>query len=189
MQSVSPTEFRELLVAAGSGSESAIQALTDRYGEAVLRIVRSRLSPALRRRFDSVDFVQEVWATFFRHDELMRQFETGDQLLAWLRTVAANKVIDECRRSLTAKKRDARRERSVDTWRVPALEEIAAGRPDSPEDALILRERIASLSDNDRNLVHLLLEGATQAEVAARLGVSERTIRRALNRIKHHETQ
>ena len=181
------TDFQELLKSAAAGSDAARQELTQRYGDAIYRVVRLRLSSALRRRFDSDDFVQEVWVSFFKRDELLSRFDDATQLIAWLKTVAANKVIDECRRSLTAQKRDARKERSADTWRIPPLELVAQSTAESPASELIREESISSLNSSDRRLVRLLLDGATQAEAATILGVSERTVRRALRRIKDQE--
>lgn len=180
--------FKELIDAAASGSEEAVASIVEEYGHAILQVVRSRLSPRLRRRFDSQDLVQAVWMSFFRHRDVIQQFGSPEELVAWLRTVSANKVIDECRRSLLSQKRDARRERGVDTWRIQSLDTLASSRQ-TPSADLSRAEQLDALDPRQRRMVSLRLAGATHAEIAEELGVSEGTVRRAFRRLRERENE
>jgi RNA polymerase sigma factor (sigma-70 family) len=182
-----PTKsFKSLVEAAASGSEDAATKIVDEYGYAILGAIRARLSPRLRRRLDSQDLVQAVWMSFFRHRDVLEQFGTAEELVAWLRTVSANKVIDECRRSLQSQKRDASREQGVDTWRLHSLDTVPSKRP-TPSAELARKEQMEALDPRQRRIVSLRLAGATHAEIAAELGVSEGTIRRAIRRLRDRE--
>src|SRR5688572_23874581 len=58
-------DFSTLMQCVREGSADATKELLDRYGPHVLRVVRRKLNRKLRPKFDSVDFVQDVWASFF----------------------------------------------------------------------------------------------------------------------------
>jgi RNA polymerase sigma factor (sigma-70 family) len=178
--------FKSLIEAAAAGSEDAVARIVNEYGYAILQVVRARLSPRLRRRFDSQDLVQVVWMSFFRHRHVLHQFGSADELIAWLKTMSANKVIDECRRSLMSQKRDARRERGVDTWRLHSLDAVASSRQ-TPSADLSRAEQLEALDPRQRRMVSLRLAGATHAEIAEELGVSEGTVRRAFRRLRERE--
>ena len=91
-------EFANLMQRLRNGSEEAARELLDRFGSYILRVVRRRLSRELRSKYDSVDFVQAVWASFFAEDSQDRRFDHPDALIAFLATLAQNKVIDAVRR-------------------------------------------------------------------------------------------
>jgi len=57
--------FSLLLEQARAGSDSAARELIERFGPFILRVIRNRLDPRLRSIFDSADFSQAVWASFF----------------------------------------------------------------------------------------------------------------------------
>lgn len=48
------------------GSEDAAWELFEKYGGYIRRAVRRALNPRLRTQFESQDFVQMVWKSFFR---------------------------------------------------------------------------------------------------------------------------
>ena len=68
----------------------------------------ARLSNA--SKFDSMDFVQSVWLSFFKNRAAIADFQTASQLVAFLATAARNKVCTESRRRLYTQKHDIRRE-------------------------------------------------------------------------------
>ena len=92
--------FRRLMQDLEAGSPEAAEKLVQQYGDVILRVIRSRLNRLLRRQLDSEDVRQVVWASFFAHRSLYARFNAPEQLIAFLKSVAANKVIDECRRRI-----------------------------------------------------------------------------------------
>src|SRR5689334_20521971 len=91
-------KFDELLARLRLGEEGAFWELLDRYGSYIRRVVRQSLNPRLRGKFDSVDFMQAVWASFFRQREEIDAFATPDNLIGFLVAVARNKVAMEHRK-------------------------------------------------------------------------------------------
>lgn len=54
------TEFSLLMARVQSGDQQAATEVVQRYGEAILRVVRRRLDQRLRPEYDSIDFLQET---------------------------------------------------------------------------------------------------------------------------------
>src|SRR4051812_9555119 len=73
-----PRPFQDLLREAQAGSPEAARELYDTYVAHVLRCVRNRMWHRLRSKFDSQDFVQQVWASFFVGDTKPPDFATPD---------------------------------------------------------------------------------------------------------------
>src|SRR5271154_6283868 len=96
-----------------AGDEGAARELLQRYEAQVRLVVRRQLPRILRSRFDSLDFLQSVWGSFFRRMKAgPDEFEDPRSLVAFLARAAKNKVIDEYRRA-ASKKGNMRREEPI----------------------------------------------------------------------------
>src|SRR5436305_10342591 len=94
----------ELLARIKAGDEGAARELLSRYEPAVRLVVRRQLPRLLRSRFDSLDFLQSVWGSFFRQVRSgPTDFEDERNLIAFLAWAARNKVIDEYRHAASQK--------------------------------------------------------------------------------------
>ena len=58
-------DFADLIARAKGGDEAAIRLFLSRFGREVKMMVRARLPKRLRGQFDSADFVQAIWQSFF----------------------------------------------------------------------------------------------------------------------------
>ncbi len=122
-----------------AGSDEAAQELFDGYAPYLMYAIRRRLSPRIRSTFDSQDFVQDVWASFFAEPAEKRVFETPDELVAFLTALARNKVIDATRQRTQTQKRDVNREESLDDSR-KFNKELIVGNDPSPSQVLMSQE-------------------------------------------------
>src|SRR5438093_3787651 len=77
-------EFTALMERVRRGSNGAAEELVARYGAHILRVVRAKLSKKLRPKFDSADFVQSVWASFFGGGSDIQEIRQEDGLAAYL---------------------------------------------------------------------------------------------------------
>src|SRR5262245_54503469 len=84
------------------GDEGAAEEIVRAYGPYLRMVVRRRLTPRLRTRFDSHDVVQSVWADLWPR---LRggggagwEFRDGARLRAFLVRLTRNRFIDFCRR-------------------------------------------------------------------------------------------
>lgn len=180
-----PPDFAALMRGLAEGSDEAARELFDRYGHHVLRVVRRRLSERLRKRFDSLDFVQDVWASFFSGRPAGRSFDRPEQLVAFLADIACKKVAQQYRRQLRAQKRSVARERSLDSVRGNTA--LAAREPTPSQHASAnehWQHLAASGPQRQRTIVTLRRQGRTHAEIAAELGLSAKTVQRVLRRLE-----
>jgi len=183
---VSDDEFRALVNALRSGSEEAGWQLVERYGDRIRRAVRRALDPRLRPKFDSMDFVQLAWLSFFRRPEYLDRFDNPGQLAQFLVQMAMNKLREEARRRLRLQKYGVRRERNVDNLSTEDREGLRARGP-SPVDVAAAREQWQRIVDTQpqryREIVEMRLQGFTFVEIAESLGIAESTARRAISKL------
>ena len=181
------TEFRALLEEAESGSHAASAQIFEEFGKHILRAVRRSLHSRLRQLFDSQDLVQSVWKSFVENRDALDNFETPQELIAFLTTIAQRKVAYKVRRHLgKVQKRDENR--------VSSLQEAEIDPPSSettPDEIASLREQwfqiVNGLDSRDLKIVESRRDGLSNREISSALGVSERTIQRVLSRIsKNH---
>src|SRR6266850_4417898 len=96
--------FRSLLAQVRQGSDDAARELYETYVKYVLKCVRHKLWHKMRSQFDSQDFVQQVWASFFDERRRLPDFRTPEDLTNYLLAMTRNKVAEAGRRR-QAKKR------------------------------------------------------------------------------------
>ena len=179
-------QLRTFLDRIRAGDELAARELLARYEAQVRLVVRRQLPRLLRSRFDSLDFLQSVWASFFRRLRAgPEQFEDPRYLVTFLARVAKNKVIDEYRRA-ASRKHDIRREEPLWAGGSPPRELIAD--QDTASELAEANEAFSRLRDllpaDRREILGLKAEGLSSREIGARLGLSERTVRRALEDLR-----
>ena len=172
-----------------NGDENAAWDLIEQYEHHLRRVVRRKLDERMRSKFDSVDFVQMVWTSFFRHPSRVVGFDEPDQLIRYLVQVAKHKVIQEYRRRLQSQKYDVTKEQSLNDSRAGAV--ISPMSVDTPSEIAIARERWANLmsnqSERNRQIVRMRISGATYQEIADKLDINERTARRVVEDLLQSE--
>ncbi|MCA8986973.1 MAG: protein kinase [Planctomycetaceae bacterium] len=176
---------QELLQAWNTGNEAAARLLVHRYLTRLLALAKSRLSRTLGRRLDAEDIVFSVWRSFFVGVDQGR-FETTseDDLWPLLVTLTVRKLARQHERH-HALLRNANLDIS---WDAAAEWREAISQDPSPDQAAILTEEVdalwSSLSETDQNILRLQLQGEKQADIAASLNCSKRTVRRSQQRIR-----
>lgn len=182
-------EFRSLMDRVRSGDQEAAWELLEVYGPHILRVVRKKLNVRLRSKFDSVDFVQSVWASFFRQPSCVRRFDTPQDLVRFLIAVAQNKVTDETRKRFNTAKHDINKEEFLED-RVDAFDkriEPIDARQSRPSEIAVAREEwhrlIKDKPRHHQQVMELRFQGATYQEIADSLHIHERTARKIVNEL------
>lgn len=181
------SDFRRLVERSRAGDSEAMRRLYDRYGGLVRAAVRRRLPDRLRKEYDSVDFAQDVWVSFCNLPADAVGFDSPEALGNFLAAVARNKVVEVCRRRYGTAAYDVTREqglfRTADGADVPL-----PGREATPSQCAIAGERLAALAAElppaHRPVLDLLRAGHTQEEIARRIGVTDRHVRRIVDRVR-----
>jgi RNA polymerase sigma factor (sigma-70 family) len=180
------SEFNDLVARARSGDPAAIRDFLERFEREVRVMVRARLPRKLRPRFDSGDFVQAVWQSFFTDPNgPAREFENIAHLRGFLDGVVRNKVQEEHRRlTRTAKHNLAREERLyINRGSREVLREVASPDPSPSENVQAddrLEQLVAGFGPREIEVLTLRRQGLTQAEIADRTGMNERSVRRII---------
>jgi RNA polymerase sigma factor (sigma-70 family) len=169
-----------LLEACRRKDPAATAELVRRYLPHVRAAVRRRLAASMRIRFDSHDFAQDVWLSFFRAALDREDLRDERGLVAYLSEMARLKVAEEYRHQTTQKvglTRDVPFDRTGDP----------TGRGPTPSEAAVADdewERLtAGLPDRERRMLQMLRDGHTHADTAATFRLSEKTVQRLVRRL------
>jgi RNA polymerase sigma factor (sigma-70 family) len=184
-------EFEHLMERVRAGSQEAAQALYDRFSSAVCLVVRRTLARRLRRQFDSDDFMQSVWASFFTVPPEQFTFHSPEALVAFLSRVAYNKVTDANRAQLGTQKRDSNRETPLDSpgalGQAPLAEVLPAATA-TPSQYVMAEESWQRLLDaqppGHRRVLELLRQGYTCAEICVSLGLHPAVVKRLKEQLR-----
>jgi len=190
-----PTDdFEALMQRVRTGCPEAARQLFERFGEHVRRVVRLRLDPRLRRQYDSMDFAQSVWASFFDTPPGRYTFTSPEALIAFLTRTASNKVIEVARKRLGTAKYDLKREQSLDRnlGDDTPLADVVPGPSPTPSQVAIADERweilLQGQPTHHRRILELLREGHTHDEIAAAVHVHPKTIQRLVQLLRRKLT-
>src|SRR3954447_3283572 len=145
-----PGNLQELLARIKDGDEGAARELLTRYESKVRLVVRRQLPRLLRSRFDSIDFLQSVWGSFFRRIKAgPNDLAEEENLIAFLAWAARNKVIDEYRRA-ASQKQDIHRESPLHADQGADQETAAGETPSQLAQARELYDRLHDMLPEDR---------------------------------------
>lgn len=170
------------------GDQRAADLLYGRYFEQMMRIIGAQIPAKIRGRVAPEDVAQSVFRTVFRR--LRRgefQFQDDQDIWKLLVTVALNKTRSQTSKNLAAR-RDVNRETRIGD--VPIDESLSQRLQSQPSisEVLAFRETLAllfaRLANDEVEVIQLRLEGYTQEEIATRLQVTTRTVRRKLTTIR-----
>ena len=180
------TGLSEFLQRIQAGDEGAARELLQRFEAEVRLVVRRQLPRLLRSRFDSLDFLQSVWGSFFRRMRTApTEFEDSRHLVAFLARAAKNKVIDEYRRA-GSRKNDMHREEPL--WSSGRRARDLPDTIDSPSEVAQAHEIFGRLRalvpEEKRTIVEMKAEGLSSKDIGERLGISERTVQRVLEDLR-----
>src|SRR5262249_38965554 len=108
-------EFSTLMKRVREGSHGADRELLERYGPHIRKVIRRKLHRKLRNAFDSSDFEQAVWASFFTTRLRQYTFDRAEALIRFLSRIAENKVIEIYRQRFRCSKYDLNREQRLES--------------------------------------------------------------------------
>jgi len=167
-----------LLQSLAQGDEQAAERVFRTFEPILRMMVRRKLSPVLRTRFDSIDIVQSVWGDLLDGFRAGRfHFDTSEQLRAFLFQVTRNRLIDHVRHE----KSSLRHERSIAREHLELLFADKAFPVEAELEAEELWRQLLSLCPSQhRSLLELKRQGLSLTVIAERTGLHESSVRRIL---------
>lgn len=177
--STTENEFERLMERIRRGEAEAARELFERYGKAIQIVVRRRLHQRLRSQFDSLDFAQEAWASFFHLAPERPVFKTPEQLMAFLTGIVRHKLSDAYRQRFPSD--DGEEGKGEDS--AADLENQPARQPTPSRFAIVKEEWERILHDKPpkvRQALEMLRQGYSRQEIAHSLGVNPKLIQRVL---------
>jgi RNA polymerase sigma-70 factor (ECF subfamily) len=174
-------DFQSMLRGIQEGSVEAVQRLLDRYGRAILRVIRSRLDERMRSKFDSSDFLQDVWASFFRCPPGPTSFESSEAFCHYLTAMARHKVVEGFRQRLVYQKYNVNREIPLEVAGSFQLDGIRSHLPTPSKEFRAKEEWERATQARTRlqvTILEMLRDGHSHVEIARSLGTSEKLVQR-----------
>ena len=186
-ESVGNENFDELLRNARTGDEIAISELVRRYEPEVRMVARARLGAILRPHLDSVDLVQSVHKSLLLGLRAERyDISSPEKLVALATTIVRRKVARQWRKLKRQQRLSG--QQHVDASDLQELLVSMSGSDSDPAATAAVRDATAhvlqELSDVEKQVVELRLEGFTTVEVARELGLDADVLRVKLSRLR-----
>jgi RNA polymerase sigma-70 factor (ECF subfamily) len=185
-------EFRLLMERVLTGNDAAAAELLKRYGPVVIQAVRRRLNRQMRSKFDSLDFVQDVWASFFARPPEQYAFHDPEKFIVFLTRIARNKVVDATRQRLLGEKFNVNRERSLDRSTPGGPNQVPAVQP-TPSEVVAGREQWDKVLRGQplvyQRIMALYRDGKTAQEIAREMDISDRNVHRVIKKLLPRLTQ
>ena len=173
-----------LLEKVNEGDSVAQDMLYHRYAQNLISLASKRISTIFNAKVEPEDIVQSVFRSFFvRHQADTVQFESWNELWSFLVCVTVRKCSEQTRKML-AEKRNVNRELALDDKTTG----FGTSPEPTPQQVLIFEETLQALieplTDSQRDIVRMRLEGYTNSEISEKLGRTERTIYRSLTTLR-----
>jgi RNA polymerase sigma-70 factor (ECF subfamily) len=167
--------LQALLTKLSQGETSAAGEVFRAYEPILRMVVRRQLSDRLRAKFDSMDIVQSIWVDFLRgFQEAGWRFESATHLKAFLIKMTRNRFVDRLRQHRHALEHQYA---LSDAW----ASQTPDPSPSETAQARDLWERLLELCPpTHHQILRLKRQGAPLADIAARTGLHESSVRRIL---------
>ena len=196
--SVHEDSVTEWLRALADGDEQAVRRIWERYFQRLVALARRHLSQKKWRAVDEEDVALSAFASFCKRAGAgeFPKLENRDDLWKLLVTITCRKAIVIMRRESRQKRgggtvrgESAFRSRNEDSGASDGIGQVLGKEP-SPDFAAQVAEELKRLLDRvgDESLREIALyklQGYTNEEIASRVGVSLRTVKRRLKLIRH----
>jgi RNA polymerase sigma-70 factor (ECF subfamily) len=177
----------ELIKKCRSGDQEAARLLFELYAERLMTLAKWRVGARLTSRVDPEDILQSVFGTFFRRlREGHFQFQDQDDLLRLLVRITLHKTLKQISYQ-TAAKRDPHQEVGQEVESNEGLGQVLA-REEPPDVAIAFMDQweaiMRRLGSQERQILEMRMQGFTNEEIAKKLGIYDRKIRRLVEHVR-----
>lgn len=169
------------------GDEEAARKIVESYIDRLLLLARRHISQRLASRVDPEDVVQSVFRTFFaRVKEGRFVFAEQDDLCKLLVRITLHKTLRQVAFHKAAKRDPGQETEQGEHHREQLL--AILDREPSPEATVAfidqLEKFLGNLRPQERQILELRLQGYSNEEIAQKLGLYDRKIRRIIEHVR-----
>jgi RNA polymerase sigma-70 factor (ECF subfamily) len=180
-------EERALIELWRQGDQNAARQIVDRYVDRLMLLARRRLSQRLASRVDPEDIVQSAFRSFFaRAREGRFVFAEQDDVCRLLVRITLHKTLRQVAFHKAAKRNPAAETEQGDRQHERLLS-LLDGEP-TPEAEVAFLDQLehffSELRPQERQILELRLEGYNNDEIAQKLGIYDRKIRRVIEHVR-----
>lgn len=187
----STPSFEDLAARLRAGDTAAVAGIHQRFAQRLIALARTRMDKSLQPKLDPEDVLQSVFCSLVtRHADGRVDLYNWDSLWSLLVVMTLRKCKGQVK-FFHREARDVRRENE------PAPESPLSGygwealaREPTPLEAAELADTLESLmqrlTPRERAVATLRLQGHSVLEISARVGRTERTVERALERARYY---
>jgi RNA polymerase sigma-70 factor, ECF subfamily len=187
-----PAEDKNLVHLFRQGNQDAARQIVDRYLDRLLTLARRRISQRLSSRVDPEDIVQSVFRTFFvRLKEGQFVFDDQDDLCKLLMRITLHKTLRQ-----VAFHKAAKRDPNLETPHGEHHQEqlMALFDQEPTQEATVafldqLEHFLAQLRPQEREILEMRLQGHSNEDIASKLGIYDRKIRRVIEHVRDIATK
>jgi RNA polymerase sigma factor (sigma-70 family) len=169
------------------GDHDAARQIVDRYFDRLLKLAQRRISQRLASRVDAEDILQSVFRTFFvRLKAGQFAFQDQDDLCKLLMRITLHKTLRQVAFHKAAK-RDPNLETNQGEHHAEQLLSLLDREPSAEASVTFLDQLehfLEQLDPQTRQIIEMRLQGHTNEEICEKLGVYDRKIRRAIERVR-----
>lgn len=185
-------EWDQVINGLRAGDPQIVSEFYKRHMPALRAIADKHIASGMQRRVAASDVVQSVFKSFFRGAEAGRfQFEDSENLWSLMCAITLTKVREQIRYH-RRERRDVYRETQSGSSATDAPEadglQLLSGGEVAPEVAVEFSDQfeklMASLDEEEQKVLSMKMEDCTNEEIADAIGISERTVRRIVGRLK-----
>jgi len=171
--------LKEVLDRANQGDSAAERILHEKYSQRLVHLASSRIAKIFNSKIDPQDIVQSVFCSFFvRARNETVSFRDWNELWSFLFTVTVRKCSEQANRFLRDK-RNVNREAFQNQLAERSEGFGLASSEPTPYQVSEFEETLANLmeplTDTQRDIVRMRLDGCTNAEISKTLKRTERT--------------
>jgi RNA polymerase sigma-70 factor (ECF subfamily) len=182
-----PAEDKSLISQFRKGDQDAARQIVDRYLDRLLTLARRRISQRLASRVDPEDIVQSVFRTFFgRVKDGQFVFADQDDLCKLLMRITLHKTLRQ-----VAYHKAAKRDPNMETPHGEHHHEqlMALFDEEPTQEATVafldqLEHFLGQLRPQEREILEMRLQGHSNEDIATKLGIYDRKIRRVIEHVR-----
>lgn len=170
-----------IIDALNRGDLSAVEKVFLAYEPLLRMVIRRRISPGLRAKFDSVDVVQSVWVDLWEGFRQARWiFQSPEQLRAFLVKATLNRMTDRARRF----RRCVASEERLSLLDLDCLAAACATPSETVQAGDVWKQLRASCPAEHGRVLDLKRQGLSIVEIASQVGLHESSVRRILGDLR-----